>query len=169
MDEVENFFCQFPNPWALRVSGMGGYTSKCEKSQNHCTPTVQLLRSSSEHRALHLARRHHQVANLPETERAHGCPAIGGRAHGLRGHRSSLLHRYKFRQQRRPSMPSFVTIIPQSQRICYCLKKKQILKVADMSICQKDNIAGPCGWEGDHTIPCSAAKHTDWPLHSKLP
>ncbi len=31
-----NFFCQFPNPWALRVSGMGGYTSKCEKSQNHC-------------------------------------------------------------------------------------------------------------------------------------
>jgi hypothetical protein len=37
MDEVEIFFCQFPNPWALRVSGMGGYTSKCEKSQNHCT------------------------------------------------------------------------------------------------------------------------------------
>ncbi len=37
MDEVENFFCQFPNPWALRVSGMGGSTSKCEKSQNHCT------------------------------------------------------------------------------------------------------------------------------------
>ena len=37
MDEVENFFCQFPNPWALRVSEMGGYTSKCEKSQNHCT------------------------------------------------------------------------------------------------------------------------------------
>ncbi len=36
MDEVENF-CQFPNPWALRVSGMGGYTSKCEKSQNHRT------------------------------------------------------------------------------------------------------------------------------------
>ncbi len=31
------FFCQFPNPWALRVSGMDGYTSKCEKSQNHCT------------------------------------------------------------------------------------------------------------------------------------
>jgi hypothetical protein len=29
------FFGQFPNPWALRVSGMGGYTSKCEKSQNH--------------------------------------------------------------------------------------------------------------------------------------
>jgi hypothetical protein len=31
MDEVENFFCQFPNPWTLRVSGMGCYTSKCEK------------------------------------------------------------------------------------------------------------------------------------------
>jgi hypothetical protein len=31
------FFCNFPNPWAFRVSGMGGYTSKCEKSQNHCT------------------------------------------------------------------------------------------------------------------------------------
>jgi hypothetical protein len=38
MDEVKNFFFfQFPNPWALRVSGMGGYTSKCEKSKNHCT------------------------------------------------------------------------------------------------------------------------------------
>ncbi len=37
MDEVEHFFWQFPNPWALRVSGMGCYTSKCEKSQNHCT------------------------------------------------------------------------------------------------------------------------------------
>ena len=44
MDEVDIFFCQFPNPWALRVSGMGGYTSKCEKSQNHCT----LLYSSLE-------------------------------------------------------------------------------------------------------------------------
>ncbi len=37
MDKVGNFFCQFPNPWALRVSGMGGYTSKCEIIQNHCT------------------------------------------------------------------------------------------------------------------------------------
>jgi hypothetical protein len=36
MDEVYIFVCQFPNPWALRVSGMGCYTSKCEKSQNHC-------------------------------------------------------------------------------------------------------------------------------------
>ena len=31
------FYCQFPNPWTLRVSGMCCYTSKCEKSQNHCT------------------------------------------------------------------------------------------------------------------------------------
>jgi hypothetical protein len=37
MDEVENFFLPISKPWALRVSGMGGYTSKCEKSQNHCT------------------------------------------------------------------------------------------------------------------------------------
>ncbi len=35
--KLKFFFCQFQNPWALRVSGMGGYTSKCEKSQNHCT------------------------------------------------------------------------------------------------------------------------------------
>ena len=35
--KLKNFFCQFPNPWALTVSGMGGYSSKCEKSQNHCT------------------------------------------------------------------------------------------------------------------------------------
>jgi hypothetical protein len=35
--KLKIFFCQFPNPWALRVSGIGGYTSKCEKSQNHCT------------------------------------------------------------------------------------------------------------------------------------
>jgi hypothetical protein len=37
VDEVEIYFCQFPNPRALRVSGMGCYTSKCEKSQNDCT------------------------------------------------------------------------------------------------------------------------------------
>jgi hypothetical protein len=36
--KLKIFFCQFPNPWAPRVSGMDGYTSKCEKkSQNHCT------------------------------------------------------------------------------------------------------------------------------------
>ena len=35
--KLKIFFCQFPNPWTFRVSGMGGYSSKCEKSQNHCT------------------------------------------------------------------------------------------------------------------------------------
>ena len=38
--KLKNFVCQFPNPWALTVSGMGCYTSKCEKSQNHCTLMV---------------------------------------------------------------------------------------------------------------------------------
>ena len=38
MDEVENFFGQFLNPWALRVSGMGGYTSKCEKKSKSLHP-----------------------------------------------------------------------------------------------------------------------------------
>ncbi len=40
MDEVEIFFCQFPNPWALRVSGMGGYTSKCEIKSKSLHPNV---------------------------------------------------------------------------------------------------------------------------------
>jgi hypothetical protein len=35
--KLKIFLGQFPNLWTLRVSGMGGYTSKCEKSQNHCT------------------------------------------------------------------------------------------------------------------------------------
>ncbi len=41
--KLKIFFCQFPNPWALRVSGMGGYTSKCEKSKNHCTLLYSIL------------------------------------------------------------------------------------------------------------------------------
>ncbi len=46
-----NFFCQFPNPWALRVSGMGCYTSKCEKSQNHCTQAavIKLMYTTIRH------------------------------------------------------------------------------------------------------------------------
>jgi hypothetical protein len=40
IDEVEHFFCQFPNPWALRVSGMGFYTSKCEKNTKSLHPIV---------------------------------------------------------------------------------------------------------------------------------
>ncbi len=35
------FFGQFPNPWALRVSGMGGYTSKCEKKSKSLHPSIQ--------------------------------------------------------------------------------------------------------------------------------
>jgi hypothetical protein len=35
------FFCQFPNPWTLRVSGMGGYTSKSEKKSKSLHPNVQ--------------------------------------------------------------------------------------------------------------------------------
>jgi hypothetical protein len=36
--KLKIFFCQFPNPWALRVSGMGGYTSKCEKKSKSLHP-----------------------------------------------------------------------------------------------------------------------------------
>ncbi len=43
MHEVENFFCQFPNPWTLRVSGMGGYTSKCEKKSKSLHPIEQAM------------------------------------------------------------------------------------------------------------------------------
>jgi hypothetical protein len=42
--KLKFFFCQFPNPWTLRVSGMGGYSSKCETSQNHCTLMVSPCR-----------------------------------------------------------------------------------------------------------------------------
>ena len=38
--KLKNFFCQFPNPWTLRVSGMGGYASKCEKKSKSLHPTV---------------------------------------------------------------------------------------------------------------------------------
>ncbi len=44
MDEVETFFCQFPNPWALSVSGMGGYTSKCEKKSKSLHPNGYVYR-----------------------------------------------------------------------------------------------------------------------------
>jgi hypothetical protein len=43
MLKLKKFFCQFPNLWALRVSGMGGYSSKCEKSKNHCTLICSLI------------------------------------------------------------------------------------------------------------------------------
>ncbi len=37
------FFGQFSNPWALRVSGMGCYTSKCEKKSLHSSLCAVLL------------------------------------------------------------------------------------------------------------------------------
>ncbi len=36
--KLKIFFCQFPNPWTLRVSGMGGYTSKCEQKSKSLHP-----------------------------------------------------------------------------------------------------------------------------------
>ncbi len=51
--KLKIFFCQFPNPWALRVSGMGGYTSKCEKKSKSLHPngytlfTVKYLKRKS--------------------------------------------------------------------------------------------------------------------------
>jgi hypothetical protein len=39
--KLKIFFCQFPNPWTLRVSGMGVYTSKCEKKSKSLHPTAQ--------------------------------------------------------------------------------------------------------------------------------
>jgi hypothetical protein len=40
------FFGQFPNPWALRVSGMGGYTSKCEKKSKSQHPNGHCYNSN---------------------------------------------------------------------------------------------------------------------------
>jgi hypothetical protein len=39
--KLKIFFCQFPNSWTLRVSGMGGYTSKCEKKSKSLHPIMQ--------------------------------------------------------------------------------------------------------------------------------
>ena len=38
--KLKFFFCQFPNPWTLRVSGMGGFTSKCEKKSKSLHPKL---------------------------------------------------------------------------------------------------------------------------------
>ncbi len=42
--KLKIFFCQFPNPWTLRVSGMGGYNSKCEKKSKSLHSNVEDLR-----------------------------------------------------------------------------------------------------------------------------
>ncbi len=39
--KLTNFFCQFPNPLAPRVSRMGGYTSKCEKKSKSLHPNSE--------------------------------------------------------------------------------------------------------------------------------
>jgi hypothetical protein len=41
--KLKIFFCQFPNPWTLRVSGMGGYTSNCEKKSKSLHPSGEVL------------------------------------------------------------------------------------------------------------------------------
>ena len=41
--KYKKLFCHFPNPWTLRVSGMGGYTSKCEKKSKSLHPSVQYV------------------------------------------------------------------------------------------------------------------------------
>ncbi len=42
--KLKIFFCQYPNPWTLRVSGMGGYTSKCEKKSKSLHPNTHTCR-----------------------------------------------------------------------------------------------------------------------------
>ncbi len=46
--KLKNFFGQFPTPWTLRVSGMGGYTSECEKKSKSLHPTVTYFPLRSE-------------------------------------------------------------------------------------------------------------------------
>ena len=53
----------------------------------------QFLRGPGQCCPLRVAGRHHQVAHLSEAEGARGHSAQRGRAHGLRGHRTSLLYR----------------------------------------------------------------------------
>ncbi len=46
--KLKKFFGQFPNPWALRVSGMGCYTSKCENKSKSLHPYVHARFSDKE-------------------------------------------------------------------------------------------------------------------------
>jgi hypothetical protein len=38
--KFKKIFGQFPNPWALRVSGMNCYTSKCENKSKSLHPNL---------------------------------------------------------------------------------------------------------------------------------
>jgi hypothetical protein len=42
--KLKKFFCQFPNPWTLRVSGWVVIPQNVKKSQNHCTLRYMLIR-----------------------------------------------------------------------------------------------------------------------------
>jgi hypothetical protein len=42
--KFKNIFGHFPNPWTLRVSGMGGYTSKCEKKSKSLHPILHVAK-----------------------------------------------------------------------------------------------------------------------------
>jgi hypothetical protein len=44
--KLKFFFCQLPNPWALRVSGMGCYTSKCEEKNKITAPKYTCIKYS---------------------------------------------------------------------------------------------------------------------------
>ena len=46
--KLKKIFSQFPNPWTLRVSGMGGYTSNCEKKSKSLHPIAQTASLYSE-------------------------------------------------------------------------------------------------------------------------
>ncbi len=68
--KVKNFFCQFPNPWVLRVSGMGCFTSKCAPLRpppppQHLGSYTRVLLVSQERRHLFvnpwLKQMHHHV------------------------------------------------------------------------------------------------------------
>jgi hypothetical protein len=49
-DEVKNFFCHFPSPWVLRMSGMVGYGQKCEKMPKSLHLNVHSTASKSLHK-----------------------------------------------------------------------------------------------------------------------
>jgi hypothetical protein len=49
--KLKIFFCQFPNPWDLRVSGMGGYTSKCEKKSKSLHPSTHATSSTQRYQS----------------------------------------------------------------------------------------------------------------------
>jgi hypothetical protein len=43
MDEVENFFCQFPHPWVLKCQGWVVLPQNVEKKSKSLYPNLQYL------------------------------------------------------------------------------------------------------------------------------